>query len=58
MHIVYPLTILSTNADEQKKEFQIFGIDKKITVVGKYFPSLKLQHFFTDNISKNRHMKL
>ena len=37
--------------------FQIFSMEKIFTVTGKYFPILKLGHFLTHNISKNRHMK-
>ena len=33
--IIFPLIILSTNAVEQKKLFQIFGIGKIFTVIGK-----------------------
>ena len=32
----------------------IFGMRKVFTAIGKYFPKLKLLHFFTHNISNQR----
>ena len=47
------MIILSTNAVEY---FQLFGMGKIFTVIGKDLPPLKL-HFFAHKIAKNRHMK-
>ena len=33
------------------------NIGEIVGEISKKFPPLKLQHFFTQNISKNRHMK-
>ena len=67
-HKLIKLTILYISSDYfvnkmplklviKKKYFQIFGIGKIFTVIGKYFPSFKLRHFLIHNISRNRYMK-
>ena len=43
--------------NEQNKAVPDFRHGEMFTVIGKYFTQLKLRHFFTPNISKNRHIK-
>ena len=56
LHYIYSNYFVNKSC-RTKKKFQTLGIGKIFTVIGKYFPLLKLRQSFTNNISKNRHMK-
>ena len=52
------MIILSTNAVEQTKVVPDFRHGAKIHCDRETFPIFKIQHLFTHNISKNRHIKV